>query len=84
MPNTDVNEFIDDFTVEMIVKIPCSPEQKEIILDHLQYGHELGMEVDERHWMVNQLDKLKPGYKITKADLDVETCSWTLNAVPKT
>ena len=62
--------------VELI--IPCSPEQTEIIEDHLLEGRELGLQPDERAWMLAQARKKYPTCKILGAMLYVADAEWNL------
>jgi hypothetical protein len=62
----------------MILTIDCSPDQLDIIEDHLLEGGEIGMPPDERHWMIAQARKQHPTCKILGADLDLENGKWIL------
>jgi hypothetical protein len=62
----------------MILTIPCSPEQTDVIADHLIYEKVLGVQPDERAWMLAQARKQYPTCKIRKADLDLENAEWIL------
>lgn len=62
----------------MIVEIPCSPEQEDVIADHLFYGGELGVLPDERAWMLSQARKLHPDCRILAAELVIESATWRL------
>jgi hypothetical protein len=62
----------------MIIEVDCSPEQLEVIGDHLLDGKELGMQPDERHWMVAQARKLHPTCKVLNADLNLTKGTWSL------
>lgn len=62
----------------METKIPCSPEQLDVIFDHIFYGSDLGMLPDERNWMVNYLNKKIGNVKITKAELIIEYGQWKI------
>lgn len=59
-------------------KIPCSPEQVEVIADHLLDGKELGLQPDERNWMISMARKKYPGCRIKSADLNIIDAEWTL------
>lgn len=62
----------------MIVEIPCSPEQEDVIFDHAVGKGQLGMVADERHWMLAQLRKIHPTGRITAAALVVDEGKWRL------
>lgn len=59
-----------------VVNIPCSQEQIEIIIDHLAYGSELGMERDEKIWILNHVHKNYPGSKVLGANLNQGELLW--------
>lgn len=61
------------------IRIPCSPEQCEVIADHFFENKELGMVSDERQWMLIKLRATYPFAKIKGADLDVEKGEWVLD-----
>lgn len=60
----------------MIIRFPVSPEQEEVIVDHLLEGVELGMQPDERAWILSSVHKMQPGAKVKSADLDLEAAEW--------
>lgn len=60
----------------MIITFPVSPEQEEVIADHLLLGHPLGMQPDERAWILTQVAKRVPGARVVSADMDLETAEW--------
>ncbi len=62
----------------MEIRIPCSPEQKDIILDYILYDSELGMLPDERNWMLNYITKKVGNVKILKAELVIDDCEWKI------
>lgn len=62
----------------MRLVIDCSPEQLDVIADHLLDGKEIGMLPDERHWMMAQARKKYPKCKIVSADLDILEGEWVL------
>jgi hypothetical protein len=66
------------------ITIDCSPEQMDVIADHLIEDKELGMQPDERHWMLAQARKLHPNCRILKADLNLYDGTWTLELDPRT
>ena len=67
----------------MIIRFPVSPEQQEVIADHLLLGHELGMQPDERAWILAQSRALHPNARVKSADLDVESAEWIVELVEK-
>lgn len=60
------------------LRVPCSPEQEDVILDHLLFNGELGVQPDERAWMLAQARKQHPACQILSADLDLESVEWIL------
>ena len=56
----------------------------DVIADHLIENKELGMQPDERHWMLAQARKLHPNCRILKADLNLYDGTWTLEIDPRT
>jgi hypothetical protein len=58
--------------------IQTSPEQEEVIADHLFYGKPLGMLPDERAWILNHVVKMAPGHQVLSAKLNVESAEWIL------
>lgn len=62
----------------MKLVIECSPEQMDVIADHFIEGKPLGMQPDERHWMLAQARKKIPGCRILSADLDEMNGQWIL------
>jgi hypothetical protein len=66
-------------TIEL--QIPCSPEQLDVIADHLVDGAELGMQPDERVWIISQVRKQYPTAKVVHADLDLGDGEWTVKIV---
>ena len=62
----------------MIITIPCSPEQEDVIADHLLAGAQIGMQPDERAWIVAYTKKLHPGAVVLAADLDMSTATWAV------
>lgn len=59
------------------VKVPCSPEQEDVIAEHLLFGGELGILPDERAWIRNHVSKLVVG-TIVGAELDLENATWVV------
>ena len=51
------------------IRVECSPEQLDVIEDHLLYGKELGLQPDERAWMLSKARAKYPTCKIVSADL---------------
>lgn len=60
------------------LRVPCSPEQEDILLEHALGKCELGVLPDERAWMLAQARKQSPGCRIVAADLDIENATWVL------
>ena len=67
-------KFIDSFEL----RVPASPEQIDVLADHLIYGHELGMIADEKQWMIAQVRKKYSNATILAANLDCENAEWVL------
>lgn len=67
----------------MNIRIPCSPEQMDVIADHIIENKVLGVQPDERHWMLSQARKKFPNCKILSADLDLYEGEWVLQIDPK-
>lgn len=59
-------------------RFQCSPEQEEVIADHLFLGKELGMLPDERAWIVAQVKRAYPNYRVKSANLDLENAQWVV------
>jgi hypothetical protein len=68
------------------IEIDCSPEQMEVIADYFLEDKPLGMQPDERSWMLAQARKLNSAYRILSADLDEYNGKWILEVTdqPKT
>lgn len=60
------------------LRFPCSPEQEEIVADHLLLGYELGMQPDERAWILAQVRKVYPTGRVKAAELDLENAQWVV------
>lgn len=60
-------------------RIPCSPDQADVIADHLFLGHSLGMQPDERAWIIAQVKKQHPSGKVTGAVLDLSGAEWVVS-----
>jgi hypothetical protein len=60
------------------LRFRCSPEQEEVIADHLLLGHELGMQPDERAWILAQVRKVYPDGRVVSADLDLAYAEWVV------
>jgi hypothetical protein len=58
------------------LQIPCSPEQEDVIADHLISGSALGILPDERAWIISYVRKQYPTAKIKSADLDLSEAIW--------
>lgn len=65
------------------IEVACSPEQADIILDHLIANEKLYMRQDERAWMQAQLDKIERGLRIMSATLDIQNSCWILEIETK-
>lgn len=50
----------------------------DVIGDHFLENKPLGMQPDERHWMLAQARKQNPAYKIVSAELDEFEGKWLL------
>lgn len=61
--------------------IGCSPEQLDIVENHLINDAELGILPDERHWMIAKARSIYPLCKIVSADLDLENGKWKLKVI---
>jgi hypothetical protein len=64
--------------VKQFINIPVSPEQEDVILDHVAYGKPLGIQPDEKAWMLSQARKLHPSCRILSADLSIGDAEWNL------
>jgi hypothetical protein len=62
----------------MQLVIPCSPEQEDVIADHLLAGAALGVLPDERAWMFAAVRKLQPTANILSANLDLVNAQWVV------
>ena len=62
----------------MKIEIDCSPEQLDVIGDHFLENKPLGMQPDERAWMLAQVRKQNSAYRILSADLDEYNGKWIL------
>jgi uncharacterized membrane protein YkoI len=60
------------------LNIDCSPEQLEVLADHLLEGKALGVLPDEKHWMLSKARKKFPNCRILSADLDIANGTWNL------
>jgi len=69
--------------MSIILTIPVSPEQEDVIVDHVFEGKTLGVVSDEKAWMLNHARKAHPGCKILGADLNIATLEWDLTIEPK-
>jgi len=67
--------------LKQTIEIPCSWSQKELVLDHLLHGEELGVLESERLYLIERLNKeQKPGtrVKILHANLVVDKFVWLI------
>jgi hypothetical protein len=64
------------------LKIPCSPDQEDVIVDHFTLGKQLGMLPDERAWITAHVRKHYPFSKILAADLDTNDAEWVVQIEP--
>lgn len=60
----------------------CSPEQMDVVADHLLLGAELGILPDEKHWILAQARKRVPNCRIASADLDIAEGKWHVTLHP--
>jgi hypothetical protein len=60
------------------IKIECSPEQMEVIADYFLEDKQLGMQPDERVWMLKKAREINPAYRILGAELDEYKGEWLL------
>ena len=58
------------------VKVPCSPDQEDVIADHLFSGRPLGMQPDERAWIIAHVRKEHPTARVVAADLNIADAEW--------
>lgn len=58
--------------------IPVSPEQEDVIFDHVFYGAELGVLPDEKAWVYRMFRRTHPKATLTRNELDITTCTWKL------
>lgn len=65
------------------VKLPCSFEQGEMVADHHMYGGGVVILDAERLRLVQEMMKRHPDQRIASADLDIETCEWTIELKPR-
>lgn len=60
------------------LRVPCSPEQEDVLADHLLLGGPLGMQPDERAWIVAQVRRAHPMARVVAADLDLGAAVWVV------
>jgi len=60
------------------LRIPCSPDQEDVVVDHMLSGAALGMQPDERAWIMAHVRKHNSRARVLSADLDLETAEWVL------
>lgn len=65
------------------LRIKCSPEQEDVIVDHVLYDGPLGLQPDERAWMLYQARKIYPDCRIQHVILDIENAEWILTIQTK-
>ena len=64
--------------MSIVLAIPVSSDQEDVITEHVFGRAELGMVKDEKAWMMAQARKKHPGCKIIGADLNIPTLEWDL------
>lgn len=62
--------------MQQVLRFPCSPDQEEVIADHLLLGLSFGIQPDERAWILANVHKKHPHSRILSADLDLENAQW--------
>lgn len=65
------------------VRIPISPEQEDVLVDHAMGQCVLGMQPDEREWIRAQVAKKHPGKIIKSADLDIAEGQWVVTVADR-
>ena len=63
----------------MIVHVPLSVEQEQLVADHLLRGKELYVAPGERICLVNWVVKNHPGHIIESAEIDLGQGRWNLS-----
>lgn len=68
----------------MKILVPISQDQKELVIDHLAYGDELGILESEYVWIhkcvrsrMSELNIMK--FKISNAHLNINECVWEVS-----
>lgn len=62
----------------MEIRVPCSPDQLDVIESYLLEGTELGMQPDERAWIIANVRKQHPSARVVGADLDLAEGEWVV------
>ena len=60
------------------LSIPCSPDQEDVIADHLLSGKQLGMQPDERAWIIANVRRQYPTGIVRSADLNLAESTWVV------
>jgi hypothetical protein len=60
------------------LKIPCSQDQLDVIEEFLLHGLELGIQPDERAWIIAHVKKQHPTGRVTSADLNLAEGEWVV------
>ena len=60
----------------MLIEIPCSQDQLDIIENHALNDGELGMDRDEKIWIANHVRGKHRNAKILSAHLNIEDGVW--------
>jgi hypothetical protein len=61
------------------ITVPCSPEQEDILADHLLFNQELGILPDEKAWILSSVRKHYPNAKILNAELQLDEGVWLVS-----
>lgn len=64
------------------ILIPCSDEQIEELFDYSLKGGALKIMPDEKQWMIANVKKKYPTYRIVSANLNIENAEWELTITP--
>lgn len=62
--------------MQVEVTVPCSPDQEDVIADHLLHGKELGILPDERAWIKHQVRAQHQDGIVVGAQLDIGNAVW--------
>ena len=60
----------------MIIQVPCSQDQMDIIENHALNDGEMGMDRDEKIWIVNHVRAKYRNAKIIRAHLNIPDGLW--------